>query len=352
MSFRSSFTDSVKDHAIYAPTYDSHIIDGGLVFDEPLYQESNDLSYLINQAEHSRDLLRSILMTHANTVRAGDTYTNPAQAPLPEPADNPMDNLGERYDHLLAHGFVLAPNKSAERLQSKLKFEKSDTPSLIKDYVRGMLIIETPEQLKWARKTFSPGNNRNVLQYTDGFSQKDFAYRRMHILYRLPNDHIAEVQVVYKGALNALEESHEAYSELRELEQQRIMSPSDAGIEKRIDEVKAKRQQANQDAETCAEPLLSESEQDIEFFVSNGTPIAKKIGKDGRIKLFCVHIGDDLKLRWQEIKPGAMNHWQLIEAQKISRKEFYRRAGDIYKPSLLKPSQKIIFNGATSLHLV
>lgn len=210
------------------PKGDFHIVSGGVVFPVDTEQRHSDRADLVAEAEDARGDLLGVLRAAAGKIRAGSRYKAPKTrtrtaksvrrsvvAIQATPRNIRPEN---RAGHLQHHGFILGPNKSDVRIDEKLEGEKDGDPAQITDYLRGTLIVEDPAELDRAENFFRPANNSNVVAYENSIARPDEArgLRRLKILYRMPNGHIAEIQIYHKDAIPHLDASHIAYRRYRQ----------------------------------------------------------------------------------------------------------------------------------------
>lgn len=345
------------------PRSDFHLVNGGRVFPTKVLQETDDLEQLLADAEAARPDLLEVLRSAAGKIKAGERYAakKPSKkggkkASLVAIQDTPRDiDPSERAAHLRQHGFILAPNKRPERIAEKLAGEKGGQADAISDYLRATLIVDSPESLDRAENFFRPSNNANVVAYENSIARPDAdtGLKRLKILYRMRNGHIAELQVYHKNALPHLDASHKSYRRYRQaMERARELgiSSSEALIDfdtnpaivnsalkkaretarilereiRRFAQARAK----HNHAALAASKKLDRFETDENYFMLEDGILAVEVTRPqtGDSEVLIAHMSEEGVIQWkieESVRP------QLKTAHPISRQNFYRHAREM-----------------------
>lgn len=153
----------------------------------------------------------------------GELYEQ-ARASVPVVADvgnGIVENLRRQNPGLFDNiEFQNGPLKALDRAQAKITGDYSGDHTQISDLARGRIVVDSPEQIEAIRTYLA--QNREALgieTMKDRFANpSDTHYRDINIKMRLPNGHIAELQINHRGLLNASKRTHDPYEQVQDID--------------------------------------------------------------------------------------------------------------------------------------
>lgn len=199
-----------------------------------------------------------------------DTLAKEGQASVPLLEKELMTALG-RYKCK----YEIGPPKSQARYNVKSIERGYESPRNNTDFCRAFIYVTDVKQLIKLTNFFRPSNNSKVLLFEDTFAvpKLETDLRRVQIKIRLPNGHIAEIQIRHAKMKHAFEASHEAYEKVASATK-RFPNPETRPLEvqKTIEHYGRKRYDANHNA-ALKLPSLQKLIHKRSFFRVNDTPV-------------------------------------------------------------------------------
>jgi hypothetical protein len=126
---------------------------------------------------------------------------------------------------LASINFEAGPLKTESRAIDKLPDYDGDA-SQISDLVRGRIVADNPEQLALIKQELTKmtaDGRLSVVKSKDSFIKpSESGYRDMNYKIRLPNGHVAEIQVVDRQMLAAAKLTHDPYEEAQTIKRNAV----------------------------------------------------------------------------------------------------------------------------------
>ncbi len=146
-----------------------------------------------------------------------------SQGMLQDAGQNIADVLTQRYPGLFPDlEFSQGPLKQEDRAAVKLlgdsgnALDPAKAPEIV-DLVRGRIVIDTADQVRAIREVLADPELRESLgiEYAkDRFAKpSDTHYRDINLSVRLPNGHVAEIQINQRDMMAAAEFTHDPYED-------------------------------------------------------------------------------------------------------------------------------------------
>jgi len=131
-------------------------------------------------------------------------------------------DMRKQFPELLGDAkFEVGPLKELDRAQEKLGEFRGNHQNIV-DIVRGRIVVDTPDQIRAVREYLQAhAKEMGIEVIKDRFAvPSETHYRDINIKVRLPNGHVAEIQINQRDLLASSEFTHDSYEDVQSLDRE------------------------------------------------------------------------------------------------------------------------------------